>query len=163
MITADLIRIFMPGVPALEIILRGTAVYWFIFIIFRLVLRRDVGSLGIADILLLVLIADASQNAMSANYDTVTDGFVLIATLVFWSFLLDWLSFNFPRFEHFIQPPPLCLVREGRVLHRNLRRELLTVHELMAKLRESGVENIAQVRRAYMESDGTISVIKHEA
>ena len=69
----------------LELVLRGTAVYWALFLLFRFLLRRDAGSLGIADILLLVLIADASQNAMAGGYDSVGDGLVLIATIAGWN------------------------------------------------------------------------------
>ena len=72
---ADLLRFHVS--PA-EIALRGTAVYWFLFLLFRFVLRRGVGSLAITDILLLVLIADASQNAMAGGYDTVAEGALLV-------------------------------------------------------------------------------------
>ena len=64
---ADLFEVHVP-VP--ELVLRGTLVYWLLFLIFRFVLRRDVGAVGIADILLLVIVADAAQNAMSGGYDT---------------------------------------------------------------------------------------------
>ena len=58
--------------------LRGTLVYWLLFLIFRFLLRRDVGAVGIADILLLVIVADAAQNAMSGGYDTFAEGAILV-------------------------------------------------------------------------------------
>ncbi len=73
----DLGALFGFHVHPLEIVLRGSAVYWFLFLLFRFVLRRDAGALGIADILLLVLIADASQNAMAGGYDTIAEGVLL--------------------------------------------------------------------------------------
>lgn len=156
----DLHSLFHFGVHPLELMLRGSAVYWFLFLLFRFVLRRDAGSLGIADILLLVLIADASQNAMAGGYETVPDGFVLVATLIGWNWLLDWASFRFNAVRRFAEPPPLVLVRRGRILARNLRREFVTIPELMASLREHGIEKLADVKMARMEPDGVISVIR---
>jgi uncharacterized membrane protein YcaP (DUF421 family) len=145
----------------LELVLRGSAMYWFLFLLFRFVLRRDAGSLGIADILLLVLIADASQNAMSGGYDSVADGIVLVSTIAGWNWLMDWLSFRYSWARRFTEPPPLVLVRRGRLMARNLAREYITVPELMACLREQGVDKLADVKIARMEPDGQISVIRH--
>ena len=151
--------IFSLSQPWQETVVRGTLVYWFLFIIFRFVLRRDAGSVGLADILLLVIIADASQNAMAGSYESVSDGFILVATLVFWNFLLDYVSYKFPAIERLVVPRRIALVRHGRLLRANLRREFLTEEELMAKVREKGIEDLAHVKLAYMEQDGKISVI----
>ena len=152
--------IFRPSVPVLETFLRGTLVYLTLFWILRFVLKREAGTVGLADLLLIVLIADAAQNAMSADYKSVTDGVLLVATLVFWNYALDWLAFRFPAFERVFQPPPLPLVRDGKMLRRNMRRELITADELMSHVREQGLEDIRDVQAAYMESDGRISVIR---
>ena len=89
--------LFAIHVPVLELVLRGTLVYWLLFRIFRFVLRRDVGAVGIADILLLVIIADAAQNAMSGGYDTFTEGAILVLTIVAWNWLLDCAFISIPR------------------------------------------------------------------
>jgi len=148
-------------VSPLELIVRGTAMYWFLFLIFRFVMRRDVGSVGVADILLVVLIADASQNAMSGSYESVSEGCVLVATLIGWNYALDRTSFHSERVRRWLEPPPLLLVHHGRILKRNLREELLTIDDLHAQLRESGIESVADVKRAYMESDGKFSVVTY--
>lgn len=148
------------SVNPLELVLRGTLVYAFLFALFRFVLRRDAGSMGIADILLVVLIADASQNAMSGEYRTVPDGFVLVGTLVGWNWLLDWASWRFNAVRRIVEPPPVVLVRHGRLVGAALRREQITVPDLMANLREHGIDKLAQVHLARMESDGSISVIR---
>jgi len=72
---------------------------------------------------------------------------------------IDWLAYRFPAARRLIEPPALPLVRDGRILHRNLRREFITVDELRAKLREHGTEDLGEVRVAYLESDGEVSVI----
>lgn len=145
-----------------ELVLRGTVVFWFLFAIFRLVMHRDVGSVGLADVLVLVLIADASQNAMSGGYQSITDGLILISTIVAWNYALDWGAYRFEWLRRVAEPPPLLLVRSGRVVRANLRREMITLDDLKAKLREHGVEDLGQVRKAYMEGDGTVTVIRYK-
>lgn len=144
------------------LVLRGTAVYWGLFLLFRFLLRRDTGALGIADILLLVLIADAAQNAMAGGYDSLADGALLVLTLAGWSWLLDWASCRFQLVRRLAEPAPLVLVRRGRLVRANLRREHISVPELLAALRVQGVGKLAEVKMARMESDGTVSVIRQD-
>ncbi|MDR7268641.1 uncharacterized membrane protein YcaP (DUF421 family) [Pelomonas saccharophila] len=156
----DLGELLRFDVSPLELILRGSVMYWALFLMLRFIMRRDTGSIGIPDILLLVLIADAAQNAMAGGYQTLAEGFVLVATLVGWNWLMDWASFRFKRVRRFVEPPPLVLVRHGRLLLRNMRREFVTVPELMASLRTHGIDKLADVKIARMEPDGGISVIR---
>ncbi|KQW52020.1 MULTISPECIES: DUF421 domain-containing protein [unclassified Roseateles] len=156
----DLGELLRFSVSPLELMLRGSLMYWALFLMLRFVLRRDTGSIGIPDILLLVLIADAAQNAMSGGYETVAEGVVLVATLVGWNWLMDWASFRYNRVRRFVEPPPLVLIRHGRMIPRNLRREYVTVPELMASLRSHGIDKLADVKIARMEPDGGISVIR---
>lgn len=160
MLDVDWQELFSFSVPAAELVVRGTAMYWFLFLLFRFVVRRDAGGVAMADILVLVIIADAAQNAMAGEYRSVTDGMTLVATIVFWNYLLDWLCYRFPALEQVLQPRPLLLVKDGRMLLDNMRRQMLTREELLAKIREEGLEDLKAVKRAYMESDGKISVIK---
>jgi uncharacterized membrane protein YcaP (DUF421 family) len=153
-------ELFGLSMPALELVIRGSAIYWFLFLLFRFVLRREIGSIGITDILFVVIIADAAQNAMAGEYKSITDGFILIATLAAWNVLLDWLNFKFLTLRSVIEAPPLVLVRNGSIIVPNLDKELLTQEEVLAKLREQGIENIEDVKAAYLENDGTVSVIK---
>lgn len=158
----DWAAIFALDTPVFEIVVRGTAMYWFLFCIFRFVIRRDVGAVGIADLLILVIVADAAQNAMAGEYTSVSDGMVLVSTLIGWNVALDWASFRFPAFRRLAEPAPLALIRDGRMLVRNMRKEFITEDEMWAKLREAGIDSLDQVSHAYMEADGQISVIKKE-
>jgi uncharacterized membrane protein YcaP (DUF421 family) len=144
-----------------ELIARGTAVYWFLFGIFRFVMHRDVGSLAIADVLLLVLIADAAQNAMSGGYESLADGAILVSTIVAWNYALDWASYRSEFIRRLAEPAPLLLISKGRVLKHNLRKELLTVDDLKSKLRAHGVDDVSTVKSAYMEGDGEVTVIQY--
>ena len=155
-------RILLPSISFAELFVRGSLVYLVIFALMRFILKREAGELGITDLLVVVLIADAAQNAMADEYRSVSDGIFLVATIISWSYVLDWLGYRFPRLQRLIRPPPLLLVKDGNPVQRNLRRELITMDELLSLLREEGVEDMAHVKRAYMESDGRISVITYE-
>src|SRR6185436_9981643 len=114
------------------------------------------------DLLLITLLADASQNAMAGEYKSLPDGVVLVATIIFWNYFFDWLSVKSECFVRLIEPPPLPLVKRGKLLRRNMRRELITEAELLGKLREQGEEDVSKVKLVNIESDGQISVIQDE-
>ena len=155
----DWSSIFIPSESLLEIIIRGTLIYLICFIFLRLA-RRGVGEIGITDVLIVVMIADAAQNGMSKDYKSVTEGLVLIGTLVFWDYLLDYLGTKSKFFERLLSPPKLCLVKDGEMLHRNMRKEMITKNELLEQLRLQGVEDVSEVKKAYLEGSGNVSVIK---
>ena len=153
-------QLFGVEVSPLELIIRGTVMYLFLFLMFRVVIRRRVGAVGMADILILVIIADAAQGGLSGEYKSVTEGFIVVGTIIFWNWLIDWLNFRVPALQGWLEAPPMLLVQNGRILHRNLKHEYVTEDELKSKLREKGVDDVSQVAKAHMESDGTVSVIK---
>src|SRR5882757_3154150 len=117
--SVDWRSVFLPDAPFLEIIVRGSVMYLALFIMLRIVLKRQVGTLGMTDLLLITLLADASQNAMAGEYKSLPDGVVLVATIIFWNYLFDWLSVESEWFERLIEPPPLPLVKRGKLLRRN--------------------------------------------
>jgi uncharacterized membrane protein YcaP (DUF421 family) len=143
-----------------ELVARGTILYLGLILTLRYVLRRDVGSMSVADVMFIVIVADASQNALSGEYKSITEGLILVGTLVAWNVALDWLAYRSPAFRRFIEPPAVPLIKDGRVLRGNLRKEWITTEELQAKLRESGIDDVAQVRMAYLESSGELGVIR---
>jgi uncharacterized membrane protein YcaP (DUF421 family) len=159
----DLGPLFAITVSPVELVVRGTAIYWFLFLLLRFVLRRDIGSIGIADVLLLVVIADAAQNAMSGGYESITDGMILVATIAGWNWVLDRLAYHVPALRKILEAEPLPLVRNGKLMRRNLRKEYITADELMAKLRQHGIDRLEDVKAATMESDGEITVVRREA
>ena len=154
--------IFLPDIPLLEIIVRGSVMYIALFVLLRIILKRQTGSVGMTDLLLIVLIADASQNGMAGDYRSLPAGIVLVSTIIFWSYALDWLSFQYEWFNRLVEPPPLPLIEAGKLLYRNMRKELITEEELMAHLREQGIGDIAEVKLACMEGDGKMSVVRTE-
>lgn len=150
------------GVSPWALVVRGTIVYWFIFFLLRMAGRRDFGSVGTGNILLLVLIADAAQNAMAGEYKTIAEGMVLIGTLVFWSVFIDRLCYYFPPARVLLEPVRICLVKDGVLQRRGMRREYISKEELMAELRKKGVGRLEEVHRAFIEEAGDISVLRHQ-
>ncbi len=159
----DWAAVFLPDAPLLEIFVRGTVVYLALFTLLRVVLKRQSSGVGVTDVLVIVLIADAAQNAMAGDYKSVPDGVLLVATIIFWSYALDWLSFRSAWVERLITPPPLELVRNGIMLRDNMRQELITVGDLMAQLREQGIDELGRIKCARMEGDGRLSVIRRDS
>ena len=153
--------VFKPSTSIPEIILRGTLVYLFLFIVLRF-LRRSAGAIGISDLLVVVVIADAAQNAMGSKYESVTEGAFLVLTIVAWDYLFDWLAFRFRYLRPILHPRPLPLIKDGKVHMRNLRKEMISKEELLGELREQGVDDFYDVKESYMESDGHISVVKKD-
>ena len=160
--SVDWRSVFVPDTPLLEIFVRGSVIYLALFLLLRMILKRQTGTVGVTDLLVVVLIADCAQNAMAHDYKSIPDGLMLAGTVIFWSFALNWVGFHFPRLGRLIHPPPLQLIRDGEVMRQNLRRELVTREELDSQLREQGIDDVSQVRGAYMEGDGRISVVRYD-
>jgi uncharacterized membrane protein YcaP (DUF421 family) len=146
-----------------ELALRGTLMYWFLLLVFRFVLRRDSGSAGVPDLLFVVLLGDAAQNGMIGDGTTIADSATLIAVLAAWNYLLDALAYRSPLIARLTDPPALLLVKDGRLLHRNMRKEHVTPDEVHSAARAEGLDDLRRVRRLYLEPDGRFSVLKRRA
>lgn len=160
--TFDWQDVFVPQHSILEAILRGSIMYIAIFVLLRVVLRRQESGIGTSDLLVVVLIAEVAGNAIAPSDMAVVEGIVLVATVLFWSFAIEWAQYRFPAFERLVRNPKLKLIDNGRMLHRNMRREFITTRELMAQLREKGHEDCSRVKAAYMEDDGAVSIIEKD-
>src|SRR6187402_5121 len=150
---------FVPSFSLIEIILRGSIIYLALFAFLRIARSRHAGQMGLADILVIVLIADAVSTGMASEYRSIPEGLVLAGTIFFWSFLLDWIGYHFPALRPLIESGPRCLIRDGRLQPEAMRHELLSKDDLMGMLRERGIDGYADVRRAYIEGDGALSVL----
>jgi uncharacterized membrane protein YcaP (DUF421 family) len=158
--SVDWQALFVPGSPLVDTLVRGTCTYLGLLVLLRVVLKREAGTVGITDLLTVVLIADAAQNGMSHGHRSVTDGLLLVGTILFWNVSLNWAGYRFPAFGRLLRPAPLPLVERGRILRHNMRREFLTEDELWGSLREQGVESLDGVKVAYMEGNGKITVLR---
>jgi uncharacterized membrane protein YcaP (DUF421 family) len=146
-----------------EVFVRGSLMYLALFALIRVVIRRRMGSLAPSDLLVVVLLSDAAQNGMTGQYDSVTDGVVLCATIIFWATAFDWLGYRSPWFRRVMEPEPLEIVHDGKFLHGNMKREMLGESDVMSLLRQNGVRNVVEVEIAYLEPDGHVSVLRASA
>ena len=156
----DLVELIVPTHSLLEIIVRGTVMYLALVLVLRFLMKRRTGSLSITDLLVIVVIADAAQNAFAKEYRSLTEGILLVTTIVFWNFVLDRLSYRYPAVRNMLHSPPLLLVRNGKALKQNMRHASLTEEELLSHLRQQGIDSLDDVEKAHLEDDGQISVIK---
>jgi uncharacterized membrane protein YcaP (DUF421 family) len=152
--------VFIPSLGIAEIVVRGTLMYLGLFIVLRFMARRQAGHFGPADLLVIVLIADAAQNGLGKEYQSVTEGLVLVMTIVAWDYIIDWLTYRFPRLRRVLIPSSLTLINDGRIVEKALRKEMLSMEELASQLRQQQVEDIAEVKLAKLEGDGRLSVIR---
>jgi uncharacterized membrane protein YcaP (DUF421 family) len=151
-----------PDLSLAESFLRGTLVYFGILVIFRLVLKRQAGGVGLPDIMLVVLVSECVSSSINAEAKSVANGLVAVAAMMFWSFAIDWASFHWPWLRRQLEPKPLELVRDGKKIEQNMRAEQVTDEELVEQLRLNGVEDVSRVKVAYIESCGGVSVIPKE-
>src|SRR5215203_1768669 len=152
---------FVPIESLGEVFLRGTIMYWVMFTMLR-IFRRQAGSIGIADLLVIVVIADAAQNGMAGDSKSVTEAVLLIVTIVLWDYVLDMLGYKSTFFARILQPKALHVVKDGQLLRQNMKSEMITYDEVVSAMRQQGIEDLREVKQACLESDGHFSFIKKD-
>jgi uncharacterized membrane protein YcaP (DUF421 family) len=144
---------------AWQIVVRTVAVYVAILMGLRLTGKREIGQMTIFDLVVLLLLANAVQNAMVGDDTTLAGGLIAAATLLVCNAAVARLSLRWPRLRRLIEGTPTVLVLRGRAIPEHLRREGIDEDALGAALREHGVADLADVEMAVLEIDGTISVV----
>lgn len=152
--------IFAMSVPLLESFIRGTVMYLVVLLLMRLVGQREAGGIGITDVLLVVLVAQAAAPGLSGEASSITDSVVSVVTILFWSVVIDALSYRFPVMSHLLKSRPKPLIHKGRLNRRVMRREFMTEEEVTEQLRLYGIQDVSGVERAYIEPNGMISVLQ---
>lgn len=151
-----------PSLSPLELILRGTLIFLGLTILLRIAGQRESGSLALTDLLVIVLLAEAVSHAFAPESASVTDGFILVVTILVWSVALDALAYRSPRVRRILKPSKKPLIENGRLNKHLMRREFMTRQEIEAQLRLQGIEHLDQVRCAYMEPNGMISAFRKD-
>jgi uncharacterized membrane protein YcaP (DUF421 family) len=146
----------------LDPVVRGSIMYLGMFILLR-IFRRQSGSVGIADLLFIVVIADAAQNGMAGDTKSVTEAGILIGTIIFWDYAIDWLGFRSPILGRILEPDAVILIKDGLVRRKELERQMITEEELKGQLRLQGIGDFSEVKECRLESNGEFSVIKFDS
>lgn len=143
----------------LDIAFRSSCVYVFMIVAFRIFGKRELSQLSIADLVLIVLISNAVQNAMVGDNTSLLGGLTAAGVLFALNMLLGYLMYKFKGIRKIVQSEPVTLIYNGRILKENLKSVLLTEDELLTAVREHGVNSYQEVSLAILEIDGNISVI----
>lgn len=143
----------------LEILLRTVAVYLVILVGLRLAGKRELGQLTVFDLVVLLLISNAVQNAMVGPDTSLVGGLLAAIVLLLVNALVARLGLRWPHLRHLVEGTPTLLALHGEVIPEHLRRERVDEEILSAALREHGIADISGVEMAVLETDGSISVV----
>ncbi|MDO9066194.1 MAG: DUF421 domain-containing protein [Chloroflexota bacterium] len=152
----------LPQVSILEKILRPLVVYLFLLLAFRLTGKRELGQMTPFDLIVLLTISNVLQNAMIGPDDSLGGGLIGALSLLVTNRIVSRLSFRFPWLERALEGEPTPLVENGRVLHENLRREVITWTELARAIRKHGLDphtDLPRIQSALLEEDGTVTMV----
>lgn len=144
------------------IVLRTAVVYLFLLAGFRLAGKRQMGQMTVFDLVVILVIANAVQNAMVGPDTSLSGGLVAAGTLLVLNFVVGWLRYRSPALSHWVGGTATILIEDGKFLSAHLNRENLEEDEVLMAMREHGVERLDQVHTAILETDGSISIIAHE-
>jgi uncharacterized membrane protein YcaP (DUF421 family) len=143
----------------MDLVLRATVVFFFIYLITRVIGRRELSSLEPFDLILLVVIGDLVQQGVTQSDDSVTGSLTVIATFAALTVAVGYISFKVRRLRQLLDGEPIVMVMDGKVIESNLRRERMTREELEAATRLQQVASLDDVRLAVLETGGQLSVI----
>lgn len=151
------------GVPWLQLVARSVVIYAVLLLGLRLFGKREVGQFTLFDLVLVLLVANAVQPAITGPDTSLAGGLVITATLFVVNFIVARLRSASPWFRRITVGEPTIVVREGRYIKEAMQREGLNEDECMMALREHGFADVAEVGLAVLETDGTISVVPKQS
>ncbi|PZR77151.1 MAG: DUF421 domain-containing protein [Chthoniobacterales bacterium] len=147
------------SLPWWEFVLRGIIVYFFLIVLLRLTGKRQIGQMAPFDLVLLLVLSNAVQNAMNGGDNSITAGVVSAVTLVGVNWLVGLLTYKSKRMETLVEGRPEVLIHNGKLFAKALQHTKITQHELDTALRSAGCASADEVHIAMLETDGSISVI----
>lgn len=148
--------------PILNVVIRSLCVYLFMVIAIRLFGKNQLSQLNAGDVVLLLLISNAVQNAMVGQDTSLQGGLIAALVLFAANFILKRLMFRSPSFKTFMEEDPVILIKDGVVIQEALDRVKITEDELEESIREHGVDGIKNVKLSILEVDGNISVVSED-
>jgi uncharacterized membrane protein YcaP (DUF421 family) len=143
----------------MDIVLRATAMFAIVYLLLRLLGKRELGQLTPFDVVMLVTIGDLIQQGVTHNDFSITGAALAIATFAFWSVVLSWISYLSPHLERMLDGEPRVIIRDGEILQGNLRSDRLTSGEIESEMRLAGIASVQDVAWAIIEPNGKISFI----
>jgi len=145
-----------------QIVCSSLVIYLFIIIAFRVLGKKELSQLSVVDLVFILLISNAVQNAMVGSNTTLAGGLVAAAALFIANFLFKQLMYRFPRLDNLVEGEAIMLIYDGKLIEKNIAKARITYQEIMETLREHGVSSIDEVDLAVLEVDGNISVLSEK-
>ena len=146
----------------MDIVIRATVMYPIVYLLIRLLGKRELGQMTPFEFILLVVIGDLIQQGVTQTDFSITAATLAIATFAFWGLVLSWVSYLWPRAERVLEGEPRVLICNGELLERNLRRDRMTRREIESEMRLAGIASVRDVGWALLEPNGKISFIKRD-
>jgi uncharacterized membrane protein YcaP (DUF421 family) len=143
----------------MDIALRAAVAFAFIFLLTRVVGRRELSSMEPFDLILLIVLGDLIQQGVTQSDYSVTGLFVAAGTMALLTVVVSYMSFRFPRLRPLLEGEPIVIVRDGKPIDANLKRERVTLDEVMAEARRQQIASLDEVKWAVLETGGQISFI----
>ncbi len=144
----------------MDIVTRAVVAFFLVFLITRLIGRRELSSFEPFDLILLVVLGDLIQQGVTQSDMSVTGAVLAAGTFAVMVLAVSYTGFRFPRLQPLLDPQPMIVVQDGEVIESNLRRERMTVAELLAEARLQQIASLDEVRWAVLESNGRVSFVK---
>ncbi|HEY2748167.1 MAG TPA: YetF domain-containing protein [Polyangia bacterium] len=154
--------LWRPETPWLALVVRSIVVYVFLMIALRIAGRRELGQMTTFDLILLLVLANAVQNSINAGDNSLGGGLISAVTLLVINFAVGEATYRWRWFERLVQGRPLPLVRNGKLVIRNLQRERVTLEELRSALRKQNIDGVSKCKHAVLESDGTLTAVRDD-
>ncbi len=151
------------AIPWWEFLVRGAIVYLFLIVLLRVTGKRQVGQLAPFDLVLLLVLSNAVQNSMNAGDNSLLGGLISATTLVALNYVVGLATYRNKKLETIIEGRPQVLIHDGVLYEDVMARAQLTPHELHSALRQAGCLDVADVRSAILENNGSISVVARRA
>jgi uncharacterized membrane protein YcaP (DUF421 family) len=146
----------------MDIVLRAAFMFLFIWLLTRIVGRRELSTLEPFDLILLVVLGDLIQQGVTQNDFSVTGAVLATGTVALMTIVFSYLGFRFHRLQPILEGDPVILIERGRVIDKNLRRNRITVEELAAQARMQQIAKLDDVKWAVLETSGHISLIPNQ-
>jgi uncharacterized membrane protein YcaP (DUF421 family) len=143
----------------MDVVARAIVAFLFVFLLTRLIGRRELSSLQPFDLVLLIVIGDLIQQGVTQNDLSVTGLVLTVGVFALLTLAASYVGFRFPRIRPILEPEPLILIEDGNVIERNLKKERLTPDELAAEARLQQIDSLEKVKWAVLETGGQISFI----
>ena len=144
----------------MDIVFRGIFVFVFLYVLMRMMGRRELSSLEPFDLILLIVLGDAVQQGLTQDDYSLTGAFLAIGTIAILQLTVSYANFRFPKLRPVLDGEPIVVVQDGKPIERNLKRERVTIEDLASAARQQYIAKIEDVQWAVMETSGVISFIK---